>query len=278
MCARVRSLPWLLLVALLTLLLPSGLMAQTGSVTGKVTDRATRQPIADAQVVVPGTALVTQTNKEGDYRLSNVPAGRVQVGAFRLGYKAVNDTVRLFAGQTVTRNLEMSSSLVTLSEVVVTGTAGNQERRAQSAQVASVPAAQLVKDAPVSTVSELLQSRVPGVAVSTNSGTAGAAKTIRVRGAASINLSNQPLLFIDGIRINEGIIGSNQSGQSFDRLNDINPDEIESIELVKGPAAATLYGADASAGVIQIITKKGRPGANRFSQTLRDEGGGSKLQ
>ena len=118
MCARVRSLPWLLLAALFTLLLPSGLMAQTGSVSGKVTDRGTRQPIADAQVVVPGTALVTQTNKEGDYRLSNVPAGRVQVSAFRLGYKAVSDTVRLLVGSTATKNLEMSSSLVTLSETL----------------------------------------------------------------------------------------------------------------------------------------------------------------
>ena len=278
MYARVPSHRWLLLLALLTHLLPSALTAQTGSVIGKVTDRATRQPIGDAQVVVPGTALVTQTNREGDYRLSNVPAGRVSVGVFKIGYKAVGDSVRLLAGETATKNLEMSASLVTLSEVVVTGTAGNQERRAQSAQVASVNAAQLTKDAPVSTVAELLQSRVPGVAVSTNSGSAGAAKIIRIRGAASINLSNQPLLFIDGVRINEGILSSNQSGQSFDRLNDINPDEIESVELVKGPAAATLYGADASAGVIQIITKKGRPGANRFSQSLRVEGGNSKLQ
>ncbi|MDB4891677.1 MAG: putative outer membrane protein [Gemmatimonadetes bacterium] len=278
MCARVSSPRWLLSIALLILALPSALTAQTASVTGKVIDRATRQPIADAQVVVPGTALVTQSNREGDYRLSNVPAGRVSVGVFKIGYKAVSDTVRLLVGQTATMNLEMAASLVTLSEVVVTGTAGNQERRAQSAQVASVNAAQITRDAPVSTVAELLQSRVPGVAVSTNSGSAGAAKIIRIRGAASINLSNQPLLFIDGIRINEGILASGQSGQSFDRLNDINPDEIESVELVKGPAAATLYGADASAGVIQIITKKGRPGANRFSQSLRLEGGDSKLQ
>jgi TonB-linked SusC/RagA family outer membrane protein len=197
---------------------------------------------------------------------------------FKIGYKAVGDTVRLQPGQTVTKNLEMTGSLVTLSEVVVTGTAGNQERRAQSAQVASVNAAQITKDAPVSSIGELLQSRVPGVAVSSNSGTAGSAKTIRIRGAASINLSNQPLIFVDGVRINEGILASGQSGQSFDRLNDFSPDEIESIELVKGPAAATLYGADASAGVIQIITKKGRPGANRFSQTLRYEGGNAKQQ
>lgn len=276
MRARVIFTRWLLPVVL-AVTLPLALVAQTGVVTGKVTDRATRQPVADAQVVITGTALVTQTSKEGDYRISNIPAGRVNIGVFRLGYKALGDTVRVTAGGTVTKNFDMVSSLVTLSEVVVTGTAGNQERRAQSAQVASVNAAQLIKDAPVSTVSELLQSRVPGVAVSSNSGTAGAAKVIRIRGAASINLSNQPLLFVDGVRINEGIIASGQSGQSFDRLNDLNPDEIESVELVKGPAAATLYGADASAGVIQIITKKGRPGANRFSQTLRLEGGQSKI-
>jgi TonB-linked SusC/RagA family outer membrane protein len=278
MRARVMSVRWLHVISLFALALPPTLMAQSGTVTGKVTDRSTRQPIADAQVVVPGTTLVTQTNREGDYRLSNVPAGRVSIGVFKIGFKAVGDSVRLLVGETATKNFEMTSSLVTLSEVVVTGTAGNQERRAQSAQVASVNAAQLTKDAPVSTVAELLQSRVPGVAVSTNSGSAGSAKIIRIRGAASINLSNQPLLFIDGVRINEGILSSNQSGQSFDRLNDINPDEIESVELVKGPAAATLYGADASAGVIQIITKKGRPGANRFSQSLRLEGGDSKLQ
>lgn len=278
MCVRALSLRWLLLAAVLSLTVPSALLAQTGSVTGKITDRGTLQPIADAQVIVTGTALVTQSNRDGEYRLSNVPAGRVQIGVFRLGFKSVSDTVRLLAGQGATKNFQMTASLVTLSEVVVTGTAGNQERRAQSAQVASVNAAQITKDAPVSTVSELLQSRVPGVAVSTNSGTAGAAKIIRIRGASSINLSNQPLLFVDGVRINEGVIGSGQAGQSFDRLNDLNPDEIESVEVVKGPAAATLYGADASAGVIQIITKKGRPGANTFAQTLRLEGGRAKQQ
>ncbi len=276
MSVRVGAVRWLALVALLAAGGPAVLRAQTGSITGRLTDRTTRQPIAEAQVVVPGTALVTQSTATGDYRLANVPAGRVTVSVFRLGYKALSDTVRLIAGQTVTANFQMIPSLVTLSELVVTGTAGNQERRAQSAQVASISASQITKDAPVSTVAELMQSRVPGVAVNTNSGTAGAARTIRIRGASSINLSNQPLLFVDGVRINEGIIASGQSGQSFDRLNDINPDEIESIEIVKGPAAATLYGADASAGVIQIITKKGRPGANRFAQTLRLEGGSAK--
>jgi TonB-linked SusC/RagA family outer membrane protein len=273
MLARALSRRWVLPVAVLMLALPTALFGQTGTIVGKATDRTTRQPLAGARVVIPGTTLETQTNKDGEYRVTNVQPGRTSVGVLRLGYKAASDTIRVVAGQTATLDFAMTASLVTLSEVVVTGTAGNQERRAQSAQVASINASELVKNAPVSSVGELLQSRVPGVAVSSNSGTTGSAKAIRIRGSSSINLSNQPLLFIDGIRINEGIIASGQSGQSFDRMNDLNPDEIESIEVVKGPAAATLYGADASAGVIQIITKKGRPGTNRFTQDLRVEGG-----
>jgi TonB-dependent starch-binding outer membrane protein SusC len=264
----------LLALACLTTI-STALGAQTGTITGKVRDAATRLPITDARVTIVGTALTTQTNAEGDYRLVNLRPGRVTVQALRLGYKSGGDTVRVAAGQTATLDLALTPSLVTLSEVVVSGTAGNQERRAQSAQVSSISATQLVKDLPVKTVAELLQSRTPSVAINSNSGVIGSAKTIRIRGAASVNLSNQPLLFIDGVRITEGHIQGNVQGQAYDRMNDINPDEIESIEVVKGPAAATLYGADASAGVIQIITKKGRPGTARFDQTVRVEGGWS---
>ncbi|MDB4885553.1 MAG: putative outer membrane protein [Gemmatimonadetes bacterium] len=262
---RTRLLAWLMLV------FPVALAAQTGTITGKVTDRASRLPIPEARIVVPGTTLETQTNAAGEYRLNNVRPGRTNVGVFKLGHRAASDTVRVVAGQTTTLDFSLAASLVTLSELVVTGTVGNQERRAQPATVATLDASALTKTAPVTNVGELLQSRVPGVSVSANSGTAGAARQIRIRGASSINLSNQPLLFVDGVRVNEGILSSGQSGQSFDRMNDISPDDIESIEVVKGPAAATLYGADASAGVIQIITKKGRPGANNFAQTLRLE-------
>lgn len=255
------------------LALPTRVFAQTGTITGKVTDVATKQPIAEARIVLPGTAFATQTSKDGEFRFTNVRSGPIVVGAFRLGYKAVSDTVRVVANQTVTVNLQMNASLVNLSEIVVTGTAGNQERKAQAALVASVKASDVIKDSPITSVANLLQSRVPGVALSSQSGTAGTATQIRIRGASSINLSNQPLIFIDGVRINEGQIASGQSGQQYDRMNDINPEEIESIEVVKGPAAATLYGADASAGVIQIITKKGRPGSNSFQQSVRIESG-----
>ncbi|MBK6487683.1 MAG: SusC/RagA family TonB-linked outer membrane protein [Gemmatimonadetes bacterium] len=246
----------------------SALLAQSGTIAGKVTDAATQEPIGNAQVMVVGTAFGAQTSVLGDYRLINVRPGQNIVSVVRLGYRQVTDTVDVAAGQTLTLNFAMSQSVVNLSQVVVTGTAGNQERKAQAALVASVSAGDLIKEMPITSVSSLLQSRVPGVALNSQSGSAGTATQIRIRGASSINLSNQPLLFIDGVRINEGQTNSGQSGQQFDRMNDINPDDIESIEVVKGPAAATLYGADASAGVIQIITKKGRAGSNSFNQDV----------
>ena len=184
--------------------LSSELVAQTGTIVGKVTDAATQRPLGEVRVTIAGTALSTQTNSEGDYRLVNFRPGRLTVAMFRLGYKAAGDTVRVTAGQTATLNMRLTPSLVTLSELVITGTAGNQERRAQAAQVASISAPQLMRDAPVKTIGELLQSRSPSVAINSNSGVIGSARTIRIRGASSINLSNQPLLFIDGVRINEG--------------------------------------------------------------------------
>jgi TonB-linked SusC/RagA family outer membrane protein len=243
----------------------------TGVISGTVTDRASSAPLGDVRVFVPGTTLEATTDARGQYRITNVRPGRAQVGVLRIGYRAASDTVRVEAGGTATLNFSLQQSLTTLSEVVVTGTVGNQERRAQAAQVASVAATDIKANAAITTVNEMLQSRVPGVSVGSASGTAGTARQIRIRGASSISLSNNPLVFVDGIRVAEGVGGVGVGGQRTDRLNDINPDDIESIEVVKGPAAATLYGADASTGVIQIITKKGRAGSNRFTQTARAE-------
>ncbi|HEY7567896.1 MAG TPA: carboxypeptidase-like regulatory domain-containing protein, partial [Gemmatimonadaceae bacterium] len=173
----------------------SSVFAQTGTVTGKIVDRASSQPVADARVFVTGTALEVSSNAQGDYRLVNVRPGRAQIVVLRLGYRAAQDTVTVVAGQTLTKNFELSQSLTTLADVVVTGTAGNQERRAQAAQVASVPTAELVSTIPtVKDVNSLLQSRIPGIAVSSSSGSAGTNRQIRIRGAASINLSNEPLI------------------------------------------------------------------------------------
>ena len=252
---------------------PLGAQGANGSITGKITLRGTTQGLAEARIIVAGTAVSVFSNGAGEFRVPAVPAGLVQVTVYKVGYQAASDTVRVLVGQTSTLNLSMAVSRVQLSDVVVTGTAGNQERRAQAAVVTSVDVSDIAKQSPAQSFSQLLQSRVPSVSVNSTSGTAGASRRINIRGASSVNLSNQPLIFIDGIRLVEGQPGLNAGGQSADRLNNLNPDDIESIEVVKGPAAATLYGADASAGVIQIITRKGRAGVPRFTQSVSTEWG-----
>ena len=251
--------------------------AGTGTVTGVITDRESKLPLEGARIVVTGTTLETQSNARGEYRLVGVRPGVVQVGVLRIGFRAGSDTVRVTANGSATLNFELAKTVTTLQELVVTGTVGNQERRAQPAQVASVSAAEIKENAIVNSVNDMLQSRAPGIAVNSASGTAGTNRTIRIRGASSISLSNQPIIFIDGVRFNEGTVNLGLNGQLTDRLNDLNPDDIENIEVVKGPAAATLYGADASAGVIQIITKKGRAGTSSFQQTVRAEYGQADL-
>lgn len=243
--------------------------SQAGSLAGTITDAASGAPISGATVLIGGTTLVGVTNDRGEYSISNIRPGLLMVSVQRIGYRAQGDSMRLAPGERLTRNFTMTQTVSTLSEVVVTGVTGNTQRRAQAAVIASLPVGELARTAPVANVSQVLQSRLPGVSVNATSGSAGGARSIRIRGASSISLSNQPLIFIDGIRVSEEQNSPGVGGQLTDRLNDINPDDIESIEVVKGPAAATLYGADASAGVIQIITKKGRLGSNTFQQTLR---------
>ena len=251
------------------ILVPEAALAQSGSLAGSVTDATSGAPINGATVLIGGTALVGVTNDRGEYSIANIRPGLLLVSVQRIGFKAKGDSVRVAAGERVTKNFTLSATVSTLSEVVVTGVTGNTQRRAQAAVVASLPVAELARQAPIANVGDILQSRLPGVSVNASSGSAGSSKSIRIRGASSISLSNQPLIFIDGIRVSESQNSPGVGGQLTDRLNDINPDDIESIEVVKGPAAATLYGADASAGVIQIITKKGKIGSNSFQQTVR---------
>jgi len=258
-----------LAAALLFGLASTGWAQDRATVQGTVTDAASGAPIADARVAIVGTTLQASTNVRGFYRITGVPAGTVTVQVRRIGYRTLQTAVTLSDGQEFTGDYRLTGSVVMLEEIVVTGTAGEQKRRAQAATVSDIDVANLVAVAPVTTVSDVLQSRIPGVSVTSASGTSGSSNQIRVRGASSISLSNEPLLYIDGVRVATG--GGTAwftGGQLYERLNDLDPSDIESIELVKGPAAATLYGADASTGVIQVITKRGRPGSGRFSQSV----------
>ena len=246
----------------------------TSIVTGRITSEG-GVPIPSAIVTIRSLRLSSATNDAGTYRLTVVGLGtRAEtLHVTRLGYRP-KDVVFSLGQGTVTVNVEMQATAVALDQIVVTGTAGNQEVKAQSAVVATIDATDLMAKAPVLNVNELLYARTPGVSLTVASGASGANTRIDIRGQSSISLSNQPLVFVDGVRITSGARGTpgnGVGGQTLNALNDLNPDDIESIEIVKGPAAATLYGSDASAGVIQVLTKKGRTGVRRFSQRLNME-------
>jgi len=262
------------LAALGVLLASPGLAeAQQGIVTGQVLDARSGQPVVSGQVSVVGTQLGTLTDREGNFRIANVAAGEQQIRATFIGYRTSTQTVNVVAGQPVTVNFRLEQSAIALDEVLVTGTAGRQERRAQAASVSSIDVSALTELAPVTSVTNILQGRTTGVSITQTSGTAGTGQRIRLRGAASISLSNEPIVIVDGVRLDSRISQIyGVGGQVSSRLNDIAPEDIESIEIVKGPAAATLYGADATAGVIQIRTKRGRPGAS-FTQNVSYEFG-----
>ncbi len=239
---------------------------ERGGITGTVVESTTRRPLVSAQVMVQGTGIGTITNARGQFILPNVPAGAVTVRVQLIGYAAAEQSVVVTAGQTTNIAFEIGQEALRLDEVVVTGTAGRQERRAQGAAITNLNVGQVAEVTPVQSVTEVLQGRIPGVSVGQGSGVLGSAQQIRVRGASSISLSNEPLIYVDGIRIDTRST-SLTAGAVVNPLNFLNPDEIESVEIVKGPAAATLYGADATAGVIQIITKRGAAGS-QFRHTV----------
>ncbi len=237
----------------------------TGTITGRVTEAGNGAPVPEAQVNVVGTTLGARTGPDGNFTIRGVPAGQVRVRALRIGYTEGTQTVTVAAGATATVTFTLQRSAVQLQEVVTTAT-GPQRAVEVGNVVNQINAAQVTQSAPVTTVSDVLNARAPGVVITSGSGT-GTGSRIRIRGANSLSLSNDPIYIIDGIRMtnNSGSTGLSTGGPEPSRVNDINPDEIESIEVLKGPSAATLYGTDAANGVIVITTKRGQAGPAQWN-------------
>ncbi|GAC1656505.1 MAG: SusC/RagA family TonB-linked outer membrane protein [Gemmatimonadaceae bacterium] len=244
--------------------------AQEGVVAGVVVGAQTLQPLAQAQVSIDGTTLGTLSDEAGRFRISGLSSAEVTLVVRRIGYEPRRLSAR--AGETNVR-IALSTRIIELNELVVTGTPGATERRALGTDVTQVNAAEVMKTAPVPSLQALINGRAPGTTILPSSGVIGAGATVRIRGVSSLSLSNQPLIYIDGVRV-DNAQGTGPLNQSFGastttRWNDINPDDIESIEIVKGAAAATLYGTEAAHGVIQIITKHGAQGRTTWSFTTK---------
>src|SRR5436309_1449265 len=243
----------------------AALAAQQGTVAGQVTDQANGHPLPGARVTVEGTSLVTQTNADGRYTLSRVPGGQVTVRATLIGYAAASRSTTVATGETATADVALVLAPYSLDEVVVTAT-GEQSKKQVGNVINTIRAESLVATRPIANMNDLINAKAPGVDVLAGNLT-GAGARVRIRGTNSLSLNNEPLYIIDGVRMTSannsssiGIGGTNPS-----RINDINPEEIESIEVVKGPSAAALYGTAASTGVIIIKTKRGTPGPTRWN-------------
>lgn len=277
----------LLATAVLCAGLATTLAAQnSGVIRGRVVEAGTQRGVADAQVTVIGTSLGAVTNANGDFAIAMATSGPHEVGVRRIGYARRVQTVNLAPGGTVSANFELRQVASNLDAVVVTGTGGAVERRTLGNSLSTVDVADLTSKQTVNNVTEVLQGKTPGVSILPGSGAPGTAGEIRIRGASSL-AGYKPLVFIDGIRYNIDDIGSfsatgggtaglAQSSQVTSALNNLNPQDIESIEIIKGPSASTLYGAEAANGVIQIITKKGNRGQQKMTWTFRGERGSTE--
>lgn len=261
--------------AFAVLLLPVGLAAQgTGSVTGVVTDQASQRPVQDVQVSVTGTQRGALTDAQGRYTIAGVPAGAREVRARRVGYAPIGRTVAVPAGGSVTANFNVTQAVSQLQEVVVNAVTGQAQRRSEVGTNTGYIDVGALNKGPITKMADVLQGRVAGVNLATSAGTVGASQRIRIRGANSLSLSNEPLLYVDGVLISNDKGGFSLGGQDYSRLNDINSEEIENIEILKGPAASAIYGSAAANGVILLTTKKGRAGTTRWAAYV--EGGSSR--
>jgi TonB-linked SusC/RagA family outer membrane protein len=235
----------------------------TGVISGTVVADQSLRPLAGAQVGVVGTAVGTLSDANGRFRLTAVAGDNVILDVRLIGFRPVRVAARV--GDASVRVL-LAEVAVSLDQVVVTGTAGLTEQRAMGNLLEKVQTEDVLRTAPVVTSQQLLQARVPGLIVLPGSGNIGTGSTIHIRGVASLSLTNQPLIYVDGVRVDNTASGGPaiRDGAQVSRINDINPEDIESMEVIKGPAAATLYGTEASSGVIQIITKRGRSGLSTY--------------
>jgi len=265
---------------------PRSLVAQsTGTIRGRVTDAGNGQPVPAATVSIAGRTQGAVTSANGEFTISGIAAGSVEVTARRIGFARNRRTVTVNASAETRVDIALTASVTTLDAVVTTGTGGSSEKRTLGNSITQIDVADVTAKNTVVNVTEVLQAKSPGVTILPGSGVPGTAGEIRIRGASSLS-GYKPVVYIDGIRFNiddlggfsatgGGTAGLAQSSQVTSALNNLNPNDIESIEIIKGPAAATLYGAEAANGVIQIITKKGTRGQQAMRWNFKAESGRS---
>jgi TonB-dependent SusC/RagA subfamily outer membrane receptor len=260
-------------LALTLAAVPHLLSAQvTGTVRGRVTDAPSGRGVPEAQVTIAGTRLGASTNDNGDFTITAVPTGARTLNVRRIGYQPATRALTINAGDNNTGDIALTVSAVNLSEVVVTGTAAPTERRKIGTSIASIDSTTIGR-APATTVDQAMQGKVPGAQITQNSGgPGGGGISVRLRGVNSFISGSDPLYIVDGVIVDNGSaqladLGGRSNPQN--RLADLNPADIDHIEIIRGAAAAALYGSRANNGVVQIFTKRGNLGRPRFTLMSR---------
>jgi TonB-linked SusC/RagA family outer membrane protein len=261
------------LTAALLAWLPAISAAQnTGTIQGRVIDASTQRPVTGAQLTLVGTTSGVITSASGDYVLPGVPPGERRLRVQYIGYTTAEQAVRVTANQTSRVDFSLAQSAISLDAIVVTSLGQTTKKRALGTAQQTVQGATIAQAQKENFVNAL-QGRVAGLEVISNSGVPGASSQITIRGISSISGNNQPLMIIDGLPVDNKVAHSNQlfpsqfENRSIDftnRASDFNPEDIETLTVLKGPEAAALYGIDAANGAIVITTKRGKAGVGGF--------------
>ncbi len=252
----------LLIVAFVVLLAPIAALAQTGSLTGRVTDAATGEPLTGAAVLITELQRGASVDLDGNYRVESLPVGSYTVRYSYVGYRTVVSTITIQTGANE-NNVQLRLDATGLDEVVITGV-GSIERQAFTGAASTVRADRL-GNLPVASVDQALMGAAPGLSVNSSTGTPGAVQQIRIRGVSSVNAGVEPLFVIDGVPVVSGSNAASTATSSFGVMANLNPNDIESITVLKDAAATAPYGARGSNGVIVITTKQGRQGRTEYT-------------
>jgi TonB-linked SusC/RagA family outer membrane protein len=252
---------------------------QTYTFSGTVTDASVNQPIIGATIIIGGTSIGTTTDFDGNYNISaSLQPGNYRLVFSYLGFSSQTINVTLGNDTNIQTNVSLSPDLMNLDEVIVTGTSVGTSRR-QLGNAISTISAKAFEDGGATAIDQGLSGKIAGALVQQNSGDPAGGISVRLRGPSTIAGSSDPLYVIDGLIVsNSSTELVDLGGNTQNRLVDINPSDIDRIEIIKGAAAAAIYGSRASNGVVQIFTKRGKSGKPSFSFTsnfkineLRDE-------
>lgn len=248
----------LLLLLLPLLVLPiSVAWAQQGTVQGTVTDANTGESIPGVNVRLVETQRGAATNAQGQFSIERVSPGTYTLQATFVGYQTRQREIDVSAGETTTVNLQLQPGAVELEAVAVTAL-GFEEARDQQGAASSQVSGESISESAEMTISKALSAKASGLNVTSVGGSPGAAARITIRGNRTIQGNNQPLIVVDGVPVFNSTFGSGIAGvQQSNRLNDLNPSDIKSVDVLKGASAAALWGSKAQSGVIVIETKQG---------------------